>query len=97
MQEEFQKEVPILERTQEELDIELIKSIIKTKQALENSSKNYEYADGELIDYYLYQMKAEQAKLNYLLKKAKKNDLVIDMIQQIEIKKDQYENDIHAS
>jgi len=90
MYEEFVKESKLEERTEEELNIELIKSIIKAKVDLENANKNYEFAEGELIDYYLYQIKANQSKLNYLLKKAKKNKVIIDMIKQIEIRKDRY-------
>lgn len=69
--EEYSKEHKIREKTEDQLNIELIKSIIKTKRDLENANKNYEYAEGELIDYYLYQIKANQSKLNYLLKKSK--------------------------
>lgn len=94
MYEDFVKEPKLEERTEEELNIELIKSIIKTKNDLQNLSKNYEYAEEELIDYYLYQIKANQAKLNYLLKKAKKNGLIIDPIQEIEIRKMQYLADL---
>lgn len=96
MQEEYIKEKNLIQRTEEELDVELIKSIIKTKQDLRDSNKNYEFAEGELIDYYLYEIKANQSKLNYLLKKAKKNGLMIDMIREIEIRKQQYESDIEA-
>ena len=84
--EEYIKENKIIERSQEELNIELIKSIIKAKKDLNNANKNYEYADGELIDYYLYQIKANQSKLNYLLKKAKKNGLILDRIEEIAIR-----------
>lgn len=93
MYEEYVKEVKLIERTEEELNIELIKSIIKTKIDLENANKNYEFAEGELIDYYLYQIKANQSKLNYLLKKAKKNGVIIDMIKQIEIRNNKYLED----
>ena len=96
MNEEYIKETSIIERTEEELDVELIKSIIRTKQDLKNSHKNYEFAEGELIDYYLYEIKANQSKLNYLLKKAKKNGLIIDMIKEIEIRKQQYNQDVEA-
>lgn len=96
MNEEYIKETSIIERTEEELDVELIKSIIRTKQDLKNSHKNYEFAEGELIDYYLYEIKANQSKLNYLLKKAKKNGLIIDMIKEIEIRKKQYNQDVEA-
>lgn len=96
MNEEYIKETSIIERTEEELDIELIKSIIRTKQDLKDSNKNYEFAEGELIDYYLYEIKANQSKLNYLLKKAKKNGLIIDMIKEIEIRRKQYDQDVEA-
>lgn len=96
MGEEYIKDIKIIERTEEELNIELLKSIIKTKRDLENSNKNFEYAEGELIDYYLYQIKANQSKLNYLLKKAKKNGIILDMINEIEIRKMQYMDNINA-
>ena len=41
---------------------------------------------GELIDYYLYQIKATQYKYSYLIKKAKKTGLLVSMIDEIEIK-----------
>ena len=53
MHEEFVKELKLVEKTEEEFNIELIKSIIKTKTDLENANKNYEFAEGELMDYYL--------------------------------------------
>ena len=87
MYEEYVKETQILDKTEEEMNIELIQSILLAKKDLELASKNYEYAEGELIDYYLYQIKAIQAKLNYLLGKAKKKSLMVDRIQQLEIKK----------
>lgn len=93
MYENFIREIKLEERTEEELNVELIKSIIKTKNDLQNLNKNYEYAEGELIDYFSYQIKANQAKLNYLLKKAKKNGLIIDRIKEIEIRKMQYLED----
>lgn len=96
MYEDFVREIDLIERSEEELNIELIKSIIKTKTDLENANKNYEFAEGELIDYYLYQIKANQSKLNYLLKKAKHDGIIIDMIKQIEIRKNKYLEDINA-
>ena len=38
----------------------------------------------ELIDYYIYQIKANQAKLGYLLRLAKAKGITIDNINQIE-------------
>lgn len=85
MHEEYIKETPIIEKTEEERNTQLIQSILVAKRDLELATKNYEYAEGELIDYYLYEMKAVQAKLNYLLGKAKKKSLIVDRIQQLEI------------
>lgn len=87
MYEEYEKEFKLNEKTEKELNLELVKSIIKTKQELENANKNFEFADGELVDYFLYQIKANQAKLNYLLKKAKKSKIVLDRVNEIEIRK----------
>ncbi|MCI9366166.1 MAG: YaaL family protein [Clostridia bacterium] len=68
------------------LNEDLIKSIISTREDLINANKNFEFAEGELIDYYLYQIKATQSKYNYLLRKAKKSGLLVSMLDEIEIK-----------
>ena len=86
MQEEFVKEYAIKDKTKEELNTILVQSIIKTNNELQNARDNYEFAEGELIDYYLYQIKANQSKLNYLIKKSKANGITIDRIKQIELK-----------
>lgn len=86
MYEEYIKETPIMEKTEDERNNELIQSILITKKDLELATKNYEYAEGELIDYYLYEMKAIQSKLNYLLGKAKEKSLIVDRIQQLEFR-----------
>ena len=86
MSEEYIKDAKIVDRTDEEKHLEIIMSIIKTKQELESANKNFEYAEDDLIDYYSYQIKAHQAKLDYLVKKAKKAGLVLDMIIELEIR-----------
>ena len=86
MHEEYIKETDIREITDDERNIELIRSVIKTKIDLRIASKNFEYAEGELIDYYTYQIKANQSKLDYLVKKVKSEGIEIDMIQEIEIR-----------
>ena len=65
-------------------EIELIKNIIKTREELKNNNKNFEFAELDLVDYYIYQIKANQAKLNYLFKLAKAKGITIDSINQIE-------------
>lgn len=87
MYEDYEKEFKLVEKSEKELNLELVKSIIRTKQDLENANRNFEFAEGELVDYFLYQIKANQAKLNYLLKKAKNNKIVSDRVNEIEIKK----------
>ena len=86
MHEEYEKEFKLIERTDEEFDIQLVKSIIKTKQDLENANRNFEFAEDELVDYYLYQIKANQSKLNYLIGKAKKHGITIDRVKEIGIR-----------
>ena len=86
MQEEFVKEKKIVDKSKEELNTILVQNIIKTNNELNNARNNYQYADGELIDYYLYQIKANQAKLNYLIKESKINGITIDRLKQIQIK-----------
>ena len=81
----------IKNKTWEEQDTELMKSIIKAKLELDIATKNFEQADDELIDYYTYQIKANQAKLDYLLKKVKHKSLALDMIEEIKLR--MYENE----
>lgn len=70
----------------ENIDLELIKSVINTKRDLENANKNFDIAEDELIDYYSYQIKANKAKLSYLIKEAKKHGYELDMINELKIK-----------
>lgn len=70
----------------ENIDLELIKSVIKTKRELENASKNFDIAEDELIDYYSYQIKASKAKLSYLMKQAKEQGYELDMVNELKIK-----------
>jgi hypothetical protein len=85
MKKTYVKETLIQDKSSEEKRLELIKNIVDTKKKLFEANENYEYADGKLIDYFLYTMKAEQAKLEYLLGKAKLQGLSID-IKEIEKK-----------
>ena len=86
MIEEYRKEEKIIEKTEIEKEIELVKSIIKTREELKSANKNFEYAEDDLVDYYTYQIKANQAKLNYLIKLAKTKGIVVDMINDIKLK-----------
>ena len=83
MKEEFVKEIRIKEKSDKEKRIDLIRSIIIAKSELKQAIHSFEYAEGDLIDYYSYKIKAEQAKLDYLLKKVKEEKIVLDMINAI--------------
>ena len=81
--ETYIKEKKIIDYTDKEKDLDLIKCLIRTKGELELANKNYEFAEDELVDYYIYEMKANQAKLNYLIKMAKMKGITVDMINDI--------------
>ena len=87
--EEFLSDSKVYEKSEKERDLDLIRSVIKTKMDLEIANKNFEYAEGDLIDYYTYQIKANQSKLDYLLKKVKNKALVLDMINEIGLRLNQ--------
>ena len=66
-----------------EKEIELIKNIIQTSKDLKIANGNFDFAQEDLIDYYAYQIKANQSKLNYLIKMAKRKGLAVDMIGEL--------------
>ena len=85
MPEEYVKEKKIIDKSKEEMNKMLIQSIINTNNDILVAQKNYEYAEGDLIDYYLYEIKANQSKLNYLIKKSKKNGLELNRIEKLKL------------
>ena len=84
---DYIKETIIKEKSDKEKKLELIVSIIKTKNDLEIASNNYEFAEGNLIDYFLYEIKANQSKLDYLLNIAKEIGIELDLVNALAIKK----------
>lgn len=87
MKEYYVQDNKILVKTEMEREIELIKNIIHTREELKNANINFEFANGDLVDYYTYQIKANQSKLDYLIKIAKKNGIEFDVINHIEFSK----------
>lgn len=73
MEKKFVKESKIVEQSQKDKVEELLKSIKNSKNNLLNMYNNLNLAEGELVDYYIYRIKAEEAKYDYLLKKMKEN------------------------
>ena len=82
----FIKEKIIKDKTELQIQNEILKSIIQTKQELDYANKNFEYAQGDLIDYYAYEIKANRAKLDYLMKKAKSKSIALDMVNELKIR-----------
>ncbi|MBP3463123.1 MAG: DUF2508 family protein [Clostridia bacterium] len=80
MYESYIKEIPIMDMKEEECDRSIIQSILESQKKLKIAHQNFEYANGDLIDYYSYQIKSEQAKIDYLLKQAKNKKLVLDTL-----------------
>ncbi len=68
---EYIKENPIIDINDDQKISQLIGSIISTREELNKAHKNFEYAKGDLIDFYTYQIMALQTKLDYLTKLAK--------------------------
>lgn len=83
--EQYSRESTITEKNQKDYEKDLVRSIIVTRNNLEVANRNYEYAEDELIDYYLYKIKAEKAKYNYLVRKAKQNGIILDFIRDLDI------------
>ena len=86
MQEEYLLEKMLKGKTEEEKRMELIRAIIDTKEKLKIARCNFEYAEDDLIDYYTYQIKANQAKLDYLIKIAKRNGLVLSKVNEFKFR-----------
>ena len=84
MQEFYRKNELMIERSELDKDTELICHIIRTRKELEFANRNYEFANSDLVDYYIYQIKANQAKLDYLIKMAKVKGLNVNFIKDME-------------
>lgn len=89
MSEEFQKESLMVEKTEEEKKVELIMSVLKAKKELELANKNFETAEAGLVDYYVYQIKANKSKLDFLVNKAKQRGISLNMIEELYFRKNE--------
>ena len=70
-------------KTDKQKEFELMQTIIETKELLKVARSNFEYAEDDLIDYYAYQIKAHQSKLDYLIKIAKRKGIVLSRIKEL--------------
>ena len=83
MQEEYMLEKMLKGKTDKQKEFELMQTIIETKESLKVARSNFEYAEDDLIDYYTYQIKAHQSKLDYLIKIAKRKGIVLSRINEL--------------
>ena len=86
MQEEYLMNKMLKGKTEQEKEIELLRNIVETREKLKNDRSNFEYAEDDMIDYYIYQIKANQSKLDYLIKVAKKKGIVLTRNNEIKIR-----------
>ena len=86
MKEEYIRERKIREKTDKERREELVKSILNAREELNQLNKNFEYADSDMIDYYTYELKANQSKLDYLIRFAKSKGISLDLIEATKMK-----------
>lgn len=86
MEEEYLLNKMIKGKTEKEREIELMQNIIETKENLKNARNNFEYAEDDMIDYYIYQIKANQSKLDYLIKVAKKKGVILSRDNEVKIR-----------
>ena len=87
MEDKYIRESAVIkDKSEREKKIELVLSVIKARKDLENATKNYEFAEGNLIDYYLYEIKANQSKLDYLIRKAKNQGVELDLASSFVLK-----------
>ncbi len=77
MYNQYVREIKINEQNDNEKNIELLRNIEIVKESLTTMYNNLQFADSDLIDYYSYQIKAEEAKYGYLIKQAKKRNINI--------------------
>ena len=81
MEEKFIKEKIILQRSEKDEKKEILRNIINTRAALTNANRNFEFANtNELIDYYIFKIKAMQSQLDSLIKKKKKKGIELNKI-----------------
>lgn len=78
----------IKEKSEKAKNNELINCIIETKNMLLNANQNYDFAQGKMIDYFLYQIKANEAKLDFLMNEAKNRRIELDLIEAAYYKQD---------
>lgn len=66
--EDYIKENKLIDKTEQEHTDDLYTDLENSKKNLNSLYENLEFASGDLIDYYTYQIKAEEARYRFLNK-----------------------------
>lgn len=73
MEKDFIKEVKLMDRNQADTYKDIISNIENVKKTLDRDYKNMQFIeDRNLVDYFTYKIKAEEAQYDFLIKEAKK-------------------------
>ncbi len=81
MGEKFLTDKIFVEMTEEEEKKEILRNIINTRAQLTNANRNFEFANtNDLVDYYIYKIKAIQSKLDSLIKLAKVRGIEVEKL-----------------
>ena len=86
MQEEYLLSKMLKGKSEKERERELMQNIIEAKEKLKIARSNFEYAEDNMIDYYIYQIKANQSKLDYLIKIAKQKGIVLSRDNEVKLR-----------
>ena len=86
MQEEYLLSKMLKGKSEKERETEIMQSIIETKEKLKIARSNFEYAEDNMIDYYIYQIKANQSKLDYIIKVAKQKGILLSRDNEIRLR-----------
>lgn len=81
MEERYLKDKILIDITEQEERKDILRNIFHIKAELTNANKNFEFANtNELIDYYVYKIKAMQAQLDTLIKLAKEKGIELEKL-----------------
>ncbi len=75
MREEFVRDPEYDGVIENRKEMDIYEEIDISKKKLQSYYENMNYVSGNMIDYYVYQIKAEQAKFGYLLNEIKQSKL----------------------
>ena len=72
MREEFVHDLEYDSVLEDKKELDIYEEIDISKKKLQSYYENMNYVEGNMIDYYVYQIKAEQAKFRVLAKRGQK-------------------------